>query len=195
MLNYIWGGMIIISLLCAILTGRIENLSGAIFSGADSAIKLIFSIIGMMALWTGLMKIAEKSGLTSLISKSLSPITSRLFPEYDKNSKEIKAICMNVTANLLGLGNAATPFGIAAMKELNKNNRHKNTATNSMIIFIILNTASIQLIPTMIASLRLNYGAKNPFDIVPVIWIASFVSLTIGIIIAKILEKRDEKVG
>ena len=102
---------------------------------------------------------------------------------------------MNITANLLGLGNAATPFGIAAMKELNKNNPHKNTATNSMIIFIILNTASIQLIPTMIASLRLNYGAKNPFDIVPVIWIASFVSLTIGIIIAKILEKRDEKVG
>jgi len=195
MLNYIWGGMIIISLLCAIITGRVESLSGAIFSGANSAIKLVFSILGTMALWTGLMKIAEKSGLTSLIAKVLSPITSKLFPEYSKNSKEINAICMNLTANLLGLGNAATPFGISAMKELNKSNLHKDTATNSMIIFVILNTASIQLVPTIIASMRLNHGAKNPFDILPVIWIASFVSLAIGILLAKILEKRGGKIG
>ena len=194
MLNYIWGCMIIISVLCASITGRIENLSGSIFSGADNAIKLIFSIIGMMALWTGLMKIAEKSGLTSLIAKFLSPITSRLFPEYGKNSNEIKAICMNITANLLGLGNAATPFGIAAMKELNKNNPHKNIATNSMVIFALLNTASIQLIPTMIASMRLNYGSKNPFDIIPAVWLTSFSALSIGILTAKFFEKRGKDI-
>ena len=141
------------------------------------------------------MKIAEKSGLTSLIAKLLSPITSKLFPDYDKNSKEIKAICMNITANLLGLGNAATPFGIAAMKELNKNNPQKNVATNSMIIFILLNTASIQLVPTTIASMRLKYGSKNPLDIIPAVWLTSFIALSIGFITAKILEKRGQNIG
>ena len=194
MLNYIWGIMIIISILCASITGRIENVSNAIFSGAENAVKFIISITGMMALWTGLIKIAEESGLTDIIAKILSPVTKKLFPEFSSDSKEVKMICMNITANLLGLGNAATPFGISAMQQMNKKNPHKNIATNSMIIFIILNTASIQLVPTMIATLRQSYGSRYPFDIIFAIWLTSILSLVIGIFAAKFLEKRGKQI-
>lgn len=194
-MNYIWSGLILISIICAFITGRISDVSDAIMSGAQDAITLVFSMFGMMCLWTGLMKIADKGGLTHILAKFLFPVLKKLFPNYDKNSKPMKAICMNITANILGLGNAATPFGIKAMKEMQKGNKIKDTANNSMIMFVVLNTASLQIIPTLLTILRQKHSSTSPLDVLPAIWITSIIALIIGVISAKILEKRGKKVG
>lgn len=191
MLNYIWGFMMIISVVCAVATGRIEKLSSSILEGASSSIDLVISLTGMMCLFTGLMKIADESGLTKIISRILSPLISKLFPDYDKDSKAFKAICMNITANLLGLGNAATPFGIKAMKEMSKSLKKPGYANNSMIMFVVLNTASIQIVPTMMSALRQKHGSASPFDVLPAIWMTSVFALFVGILTAKLLERRD----
>lgn len=195
MMNYIWSGLILISIICAFITGRISDVSDAIMSGAQDAITLVFSMFGMMCLWTGLMKIADKGGLTHILAKFLFPVLKKLFPNYDKNSKPMKAICMNITANILGLGNAATPFGIKAMKEMQKGNKIKDTANNSMIMFVVLNTASLQIIPTLLTILRQKHSSTSPLDVLPAIWTTSIIALIIGVISAKILEKRGKKVG
>ena len=194
-MNYIWGSLILISIFCAIITGRMPQLSDSILVGAQDSVTLSISMLGMMCLWTGLMKIAERSGITGVISRFFSPIISKLFPDYKKDSAAVKAICMNITANLLGLGNAATPMGIVAMKEMAKESKLKNTANNSMIMFVVINTASIQLIPTLLTILRQKHGANSPFDILPAIWITSIIALVVGIIAAKILEKRGNYRG
>ncbi|MBR0423798.1 MAG: spore maturation protein A [Clostridia bacterium] len=189
MMNYIWAFLIILSTICAIFTGNISFLSNAVLSGANDAVSLIISILGMMAFWTGIMKIAEKSKITEYLSNLFSPIIKFIFPDCPPGSPSAKAICMNITANLLGLGNAATPFGIEAMKKLQKNNDSKSTATNSMAMLIVINTASLQLIPTLLCTLRQKHGCANPMEIIPHLWIISAVSLTVGIISTKILEK------
>lgn len=189
MMNYIWGSIIILSTVCAVFTGNISSLSNAVLSGANDAVSLVISILGMMAFWTGIMKIAEKSKITECLSNLLSPIIKFIFPDCQAKSPATKAICMNITANLLGLGNAATPFGIEAMKKLQKNNNFKSTATNSMAMLIVINTASLQLIPTLLCTLRQKHGCENPMEIIPHLWIISAVSLAAGVISAKILEK------
>ncbi len=194
-MNYIWSGLILISIICAFITGRISDVSDAIMNGAQDAITLVFSMFGMMCLWTGLMKIADKGGLTHILARFLFPVLKKLFPNYDKNSKPMKAICMNITANILGLGNAATPFGIEAMKEMQKGNKIKDTANNSMIMFVVLNTASLQIIPTLLTILRQKHSSTSPLDVLPAIWTTSIIALIIGVISAKILEKRGKKVG
>lgn len=191
MLNYIWGSLILISIICSIFTGNIEALSSSILSGASDAINLIITMAGMMSLWTGLLKIAEKGGLTYILARAFRPILKRLFKDYPEDSPALRAICMNITANILGLGNAATPMGISAMKEMNKANKNPTIANNSMVMFTVMNTASIQLIPTMMSILRQKYGSSSPFDVIPAIWIASTCALLVGIILAKIFEKED----
>ena len=195
MMNYIWGALMLISILCALATGRMEELSGAVLSGAKDAVSLVISLLGLMCLWTGLMKIADKGGLTSILAKGFSPVMRRLFPEYEKDSPQIKAICMNITANLLGLGNAATPMGIAAMKEMAKRRKPgmEGAADNGMVMFVVINTASLQLIPTMMSALRASHGAASPFDVMPAVWITSVCSLCIGVMMAKLLEKRPHR--
>lgn len=190
MLNYIWAGMIIVSFICALITGRMEELSRAAISGADKAVSLIISMAGVMCLWTGIMKIADRGGLTAIIAKILSPVLSRLMPDYKKDSAAMRAVSANITANILGLGNAATPFGLIAMKEMQKENRLKTQPNNSMVMFVVMNTASIQLIPTTIAALRQASGSNQPYDILPYIWIVSFLSLAVGIILAKLFSRR-----
>lgn len=189
MLNYIWGAIILVSIVCAVFTGNIEALSSSIMSGASDAINLIITMAGMMSLWTGLLKIAEKGGLTTILAKLFKPILKHLFKDYPEDSSAMRAICMNITANILGLGNAATPMGISAMKEMNKLNKTPGIANNSMITFVVMNTASIQLIPTMMSVLRQKYNSASPFDVVPAIWIASATALLVGIILAKVFEK------
>lgn len=189
MLNYIWGFIVIISIICAIFTGKISSLSSGILTGASDAVNLLISLAGMMSLWTGLMKIAEKGGLTHILAKVFKPLLHRLFKDYDEDSLAIRYICMNITANILGLGNAATPMGISAMKEMNKTNKNPTVANNSMVMFTVMNTASIQLIPTMMSMLRQKYGSVSPFDVLPAIWITSTCALIVGIIVAKIFEK------
>ncbi len=190
MMNYIWGIMMIISVLCALATGKINELSSSVLSGANDAVSLVISILGMMAFWTGIMKVAEKSGITDLLAKLFSPVVKFLFPEHSANSPAAKAICMNITANLLGLGNAATPFGIKAMQEMQKHNKKPNSATNSMAMFIVVNTASLQLIPTFLCTLRQKHGSDNPLDIIFILWLTSIIALIVGVIVAKISENR-----
>ncbi len=190
MMNYIWAALMLISFFCALATGRMEQLSEAVLAGAANAVELVFTMLGMMCAWTGLMKIADAGGITAILARVFYPLTKRLFPGYAKNSAASKAICMNVTANLLGLGNAATPLGIAAMKEMQKANPDSSTANNGMVMFVVLNTASIQLIPTFMGTLRAKYGSPLPFDILPAVWLASIVSLLVGVAVAKLLEGR-----
>ncbi|WP_411676131.1 nucleoside recognition domain-containing protein [Caproicibacter sp.] len=187
LLNYIWAGMILLSVFCAAVTGRMEPLSNAVLSGASGAVTLVLSMTGMMCAWTGLMKIADEGGLTLLLAKGLNPLMRRLFPECKPGGPSVKAMCMNITANLLGLGNAATPLGIAAMQELKKNNPTQ-TADNSMVTFVVLNTASIQLIPTTLGILRAQYGSAAPFEILPAVWVTSVCSVIVGLTAAKLME-------
>ena len=189
MLNYIWGPIILVSIACAVFTGNIEPLSSSIMSGASDAINLIITMAGMMSLWTGLLKIAEEGGLTTILAKLFKPILKHLFKDCPEDSPAMRAICMNITANILGLGNAATPMGISAMKELNKLNKTPGVSSNSMVTFVVMNTASIQLIPTMMSILRQKYGSASPFDVIPAIWISSVTALLIGIALTKVFEK------
>lgn len=181
--------MILISIFCSSISNRLEILSTSILSGAQDAITLVFSMVGMMALWSGLMKIAEFSGITCLFSKFLSPVLKILFPDYYKNKKASNAICMNIIANFLGLGNSATPLGIIAMKEMNKTNKNYPSVNKSIAMFLVLNTASFQLIPTFLSSLLQKHGSSNPFRILPALWVVSIVSLSTGLFACKIFSK------
>lgn len=194
MLNYIWGAIMIISFICAVITGRMPELSASVMQGASNSIDLVISMLGMMCFWTGLMKIADEGGITNILAKFFYPITRYLFPNYSKDSNVSKAICMNITANILGLGNAATPLGIKAMKEMNKLNLNKGVADNNMVMFLVINTASIQLIPTFMSILRQKHGALNPLDILPSVWITSICALIVGITVAKLLEHRGNRI-
>lgn len=188
MLNKVWAAMIAVSVFCALATGRMQQLSEAVLAGAGNAVQLIFGMMGMMCAWTGLMKIADAGGLTAILSRLLAPVLRRLFPAYPPESPAAKAICMNITANLLGLGNVATPMGLAAMKEMAAQNRGSHVADNSMVMFVVLNTASLQLIPTFMGTLRAQYGSAAPFDILPAVLMVSAIALVAGLLAAKLLE-------
>lgn len=188
MLNKVWAAMIAVSVLCACATGRMQQLSEAVLAGAGNAVQLILGMLGMMCAWTGLMKIADAGGLTAILSHVLGPVLRRLFPAYPPESPAAKAICMNITANLLGLGNAATPMGLAAMKEMAAQNHGSKVANNSMVMFVVLNTASLQLIPTFMGTLRAQYGSMTPFDILPAVWVVSAIALAAGLLAAKLME-------
>ena len=190
MLNYVWAAIIFISVICAVVTNRVAELSDSILSGAKNAIDLTISIMGMMCFWSGIMRIAEKSDLTQKISNFFEKFIRFIFPGCAPSTKASQAICMNITANLLGLGNAATPFGIRAMKELQKENKSKKTASNNMIMLAIINTASFQLIPTMLYTLRQKHGSENPMKILPYLWITSLCALSVGVIAAKSFERK-----
>lgn len=184
MLNYIWSGLVIISIICSAILGNTKSLSNALLDSGTSSIDLILTMSGILCLWSGIMKIADESGFTRLIARIFSPLLRPLFPKLDKNSPAFKNITMNISANILGLGNAATPFGLKAMEELNTLNNKSDTASKEMVIFVVMNTASIQLLPTTIATLRQSYGSTAPFDIIIPVWISSILSLAVGLIIA-----------
>jgi len=177
----------LVSIVCAMATGRVNEVSTAMLSGAGDAVTLVIALTGAMCLWSGLMRIADQSGLTGKLAKSFSPILRILFPNLPSDGETAKAISMNVSANLLGMGNAATPFGIAAMKELARSAGDPETATDEMITFVVINTASIQLIPTTVAMLRSAAGSATPFDLMPAIWITSVSALIVGILMTRIL--------
>jgi len=187
MINYIWAALIVLSVISAIFTGRVSEITSAVYTGGDSAIQLCISMAAIMAVWGGLMRIAEKSGLTNIIGKILSPLIGLIFHKLDPKSEAAKAISMNVAANMLGLGNAATPLGIDAMKKLSELNHKSQRADNNMVTLVVLNTASVQLVPTTIAALRSKYGAENPMDIATTIIITSIISLIIGLVVNKII--------
>lgn len=187
MLNILWVGIMLLSLAAGAFTGRLEPVTNALLAGGGEAIKLALTLGGAMCLWGGLMRIAEKGGLTSLLAKGMVPVMRVLFPKLDPAGPACRAMLMNMAANLLGLGNAATPLGLKAMAELEKENPQPGTASNHMVVFVVLNTASIQLIPTTVATLRLQYGAAAPLDILPAVWLTSFASAIVAVTLAKIL--------
>ena len=187
MMSFVFLGMIFLSVVFGFLTGRIGEVSNAALDGGMQAVTLCLKLIGAMCLWSGAMKVAEHSGLTKRLAKALSPLLRLLFKGVRPGSKAAQAISMNMIANLLGLGNAATPLGIAAMRELSKDSPEPAIASNDMVTFVVLNTASIQLIPTTIATLRLAHGSAAPMEIMPAVWLCSLLSVTVGIVMAKIL--------
>lgn len=194
MLNYIWCFIIILSIICSVATGNTNNLTNSVLNSASEAVELIITMTGTVCLWSGITEIADKSGLSTAIAKLLSPLLSRLFPDLDRNGKAFGAISANVTANLLGLGNAATPLGIKAMKEIEKEKRlsMKNfTADRDTVMFVILNTTSVQLMPTMIISILESCGSTQPTAIVPYVWVSSIVGLAVGIISVYALYKKE----
>lgn len=182
--------MLVLSIICAAATGRMEQLSQAAAEGTDKAVRLLISMTGSMCLWCGLMKIADRSGATGLLSKLFSPVIERLMPDVRRDSAAMRAVSANITANFLGLGNAATPLGIAAMKELHKTNTLKDAPSSSMIVFVVINTASIQLIPSTIAALRQAAGSASPYSILPYVWLSSALALIGGLCAAKLLSVR-----
>ncbi len=190
MLNYIWSVMIILSVICGIFTGKINELSSALMTGAESAVAMTISLMGIMCFWTGIMNIAENTGVTNMVATLLKPVTKILFPKLkDKKAKD--AIIMNMTANMLGLSNAATPLGLKAMQELKRLSDSK-TASDEMCMFIVINTASLQIIPSTVIALRQAAGSATPTDIIIPVWVCSICVIIAGVISVKFFLKRQK---
>lgn len=189
MLNKLWPIFLIISIIYAICSGNIENLSNSIFASADSAVQLTITLFGTLCFWNGIMQIAMKSSLVDTISKMLSPLIKILFPDIKKGDKIHKEISMNMIANMLGLGNAATPLGLKAMKSMQEVNPEKEKLSNSMAMFIIINTASIQIIPTTVIAIRNSLNSSNPSSIIVPVWIVTIVAAITAVVVGKIFIK------
>lgn len=190
MMNKIFAFMILCGVGAGAALGRMGQVSSALLEQCRNAVELSLSLMGSFCMWGGLMAVAQKAGLTKLLASAFSPILGRLFKELKTDGAAMQAISLNISANLLGLGNAATPLGIAAMKEMQREQRSGDKATDSMALFVVMNTASLQLIPTTTAALRAAAGAKAPMDILPAVWATSAVSLAVGVTAAKLLESR-----
>lgn len=189
MINVIWFLLLAIGMIFGLITGRGEVLSKSVLSSTESSVKLIIGLVGMMSLWCGVMKIAQKSGLTDKIAIVLRPILRLLFRDASKNKNATGSILLNLTSNMLGLSNAATPFGIKAMEELQKMNPKKDTVTNDMALFLVLNATCIQLIPTSIISIRAVCGSTNPGVVIIPAIIATGIAAIMGIVYCKILQR------
>ncbi|MGN0149455.1 MAG: nucleoside recognition domain-containing protein [Clostridia bacterium] len=186
-MNYIWCGMILFSLIVAAINGTLNETVNAAFAGAQASVETVLSFAGVMCFWTGMLKLAEKSGISEKIEKLLSPVVRRLFKKTDSEAR--KYISMNITANMLGMGNAATPMGIKAMSALDKHNKNPLYPSDDMCMFVVLNTTSFQLIPTTIIALRSAANSQNPFSVILPIWITSAVSIIAAVTAVKIMCK------
>ncbi len=184
---WIWTGMAVLSILCGLATGRGDLVAAAAVEGAQAAVELCVSIAGMLCLWTGVMEIMRRSGLAEGLSRLLRPVLSALFPQVSKDRGVMDSISANVSANLLGLGNAATPLGIEAVRRMER--KSPGTASDAMCMLVVCNTASIQLIPTTVASVRAAAGSSAPFDILPAVWLASALSVGVGIAACKLFAR------
>lgn len=184
---WIWTGMAVLSILCGLATGRGDLVAAAAVEGAQAAVELCVSIAGMLCLWTGVMEIMRRSGLAEGLSRLLRPVLSALFPQVSGDRGVMDSISANVSANLLGLGNAATPLGIEAVRRMER--KSPGTASDAMCMLVVCNTASIQLIPTTVASVRAAAGSSSPFDILPAVWLASALSVGVGISACKLFAR------
>lgn len=187
-MSWIFTGIVLISLLCASLTGNSSALSAAVPQGAQAGITLAVSLAGSICLWSGIGKVMERTGLTATLSRWLQPVLHRIFPGTKRDPQLAGALAGNICANFLGLGNAATPMGIAAVKRM-KDPHSPALATDQMCRLIVLNTASIQFIPANVAAVRASLGCGTPFDILPMVWISSICSATAGLLAAFLLGK------
>lgn len=193
MLNILWPIFIIISFVYAIFTGNVQSVNNSIFESTASAVSLSITFLGTICLWNGIMKIAQKTTFVSKLTNLLKPIINFLFPEIKENNKAKEEISMNIIANVLGLGNAATPLGLKAMKTMQKENNKKETVSNSMAMFIVLNTASLQLIPTTVIAIRASLNSEDPTKIIFPVWGATIAAAIAGIVSTKLFIKLDNK--
>ena len=192
MVNIIWVALILTSILYSFFTGEIDTINNGILTHASSGFSLILEMMLLIVLWTGIMKIAENSGLLHVFAKALNPILRRLFPSLPKNHKALGYIASNIGANMLGLGSAATPFGLKAMDELQKDNPKKAEATEAMITFLVLNTGGVTLIPTTVIALRIMHGSINPTEIIITSILATAVSSISGLVLDYFIRRRKK---
>ena len=188
-MNYIFYFLIVISIIAGAINGKLSDVVNSILTGAELSVKVAFSLIGIMAFWLGIMKIAEKCGLVTLIAKILKPITKRLFNELPEDSPAIGDVAMSFSANALGLANAATPIGIKAMTEMQKQNIDKKSASNSMCVFLAMSTAGFQIIPATVITILIGIGYKNPTEIIAPTLLVTTIAFISAIIIAKIFQR------
>jgi spore maturation protein A len=189
MVNLIWFLMMFTGLMVAALTGRVEAVTAAVFSSAEKAVAIVFSLISVMTFWLGMMKLIEKSGLINWFVTVLRPLANLLFPRLPKNHPAMHAILMNMSANMLGMGNAATPFGLKAMKELQKLNEEPTVASDEMCTFLAVNTSSLTLVPTTVIALRAATGSVNPTEIVGTTIVATLCATAVAIIADRVLRR------
>lgn len=185
-MNYVFPVLIIFSFICAALTGRMNDLSVSVIEGGTNAVELLIRLVSMLCLWGGIMEIADRSGVTKGISKLLSPVIKLIFPRIRKEKGVLEAISMNITANILGLGNAATPLGLEAMRRLQSVNPDISKASDEMVVFVVMNTAAMHIIPTTVATLRGQYGSESPMSILPAAFLTSFCALLAAVVSAKL---------
>ena len=190
MINKLWVGLIVIGSMCLIFTGKADVLNAQILSSGKATLELVMQIFPLVSLWLGIMNIAKESGLLSKVSKFIYPLLHKIFPDIPKGHESFSYISSNIIANMFGLGNAATPFGLKAMKSLQSLNKNKEEASRSMITFLVINTCGLCIIPTTIISLRMLYDSKDPsFIMIPCLTI-SFISLIFGLVIDRIWSKK-----
>ena len=190
MLNILWPIFIILSFIYALISGKVNEVNNGIFESLTDAVELSITFLGTMCLWTGIMEIAKQTSLIEKMTNLLKPLINFLFPDLKRNESAKQEISMNMIANILGLGNAATPLGIKAMKTMQKENSKKDTLTNSMMMFIVINTASIQLIPTNVIAIRTSLNSQNATGIILPVWIATIIAAIVGIAFTKFLIKK-----
>lgn len=183
-MTIIWTGMITLSVLCGIATGQWAQVAAAAVEGTQAAVELCLSIAGMLCLWTGVMEVMRRSGLAEGLSKLLRPVLKRLYPSVSRDKEIMDSISANVSANLLGLGNAATPLGLEAARRMSR--KSPGVASDALCMLVVCNTASIQLIPTTVATVRAAAGSQTPFDILPAVWLASAISVSVGVVVCKL---------
>lgn len=194
MLNKIWPVFIIVGIIYALFSGNIDKVNSGIFDATKNAVELSLTFLGTMCLWNGIMLIAYKSKIINIIVRILNPIIKKIFSDINDNEKIKKEISMNIIANMFGLGNAATPLGIKAMNSMQEINNKKDTLSNSMMMFIVINTASLQIIPTTVIAIRTSLNSNNPTSIVLPIWGASVCSIITVIILTKLLIKKKKEI-
>ena len=190
MLNKIWPFFIIISFIYSIYTGKISNFNSVIFESGEQTVNLCMTFLGTLCLWNGIMNIAVKTSLIKKLTKFLKPLTSFIFPDLKNDKKISEEISMNMIANILGLGNASTPLGLKAISSMQEKNQKKDTLNNSMAMFILINTASLQIIPTTVIAIRSSLGSPEPTKIIFAVWIATICAFTTAVISGKILSKK-----
>ena len=189
-MSVFWVAVVAVSVIFGAVTGSLPAVSQAALDGAQSGITLCLNMAGALCLWNGVLEVMHRSGLTEHLRRLLLPVLKRLYPDFCRDTQVLDDVSANVAANLLGLGNAATPFGIRAARGMAK--KYGGVAGRGLCLLVVCNTASIQLLPTTVAALRGSLGCKNPFDILPAVWITSAIALTAGILAAKWLERRSK---
>lgn len=185
---YVWAAMAVCSVVCGLITGRTGAVSAAALEGAGAAVQLCISLAGILCLWSGFMEILKRTGLEAHLARLLRPVVRRLLPRACRDGETMAAVSGNLSANLLGLGNAATPLGIRAARRMSLG--AEGTASDELCRLVVLNTASVQLLPTTVAGVRAACGAETPFDILPAVWLSSILSVSVGLLVCRLLEGR-----